>query len=154
MQVRSRAVSAVQLSPLEWLAGADPEPEHAFNWWLRHPGEIAMLPTGQLFDIVKTARTAGYRALAALDRAGGAQGPVFGNLDEDVVYFLVPVGTAATWALEGTEGLGEGTWLWVPAPTRTKGSAYWLRPPDGSGELHDPVALHAALSAAMSGATS
>jgi hypothetical protein len=140
-------VSVDQLSPVEWLSQADPTPEHAYNWWLQHPDEIAMIPAGQLFDAVKVAIALRDGLRRALE--GVSQGPVFSDADNGTAYFLVPPGTAATWpARTDAVCLGAGAWLWVPTPTRTEHAhSYWDCPPDGSGALHDPAALLAALTA-------
>jgi hypothetical protein len=141
-------VSVEQLSPVEWLSGADFDPEHAYNWWLGHPGEVAMLPMGVLFDAVKTGQAHGQRVLSALDDTQ-RRCPSFVNAELGTHYFLVAPGTAAAWPSEApAECLGDKTWLWVPAPTRIRrDGSYWACPPDGTGLLHDPQALLDALAA-------
>ena len=136
-----------QLNPVEWLAQADPEPEHAFNWWLQHPDEIAFIPAGRLFDAVKVGVARAQRLRGTL--VGRMAGPVYTNADNATTYFLVPPGTAQTWPPStDAECIGEGQWLWVPVPTRIRRDhSYWEQPPDGSGILHSPQVLLAALAA-------
>ncbi|MFC1410525.1 hypothetical protein ACEZCY_14805 [Streptacidiphilus sp. N1-12] len=133
-----------QLSPVEWLSQADPTPEHAYNWWVQHPDEIAMIPAGVLFDAVKVRLALGDRMRAAL---GASSGPVFSDADNGTTYFLVPPGTAAVWPADKEAAcLGAEAWLWVPVPSRIQRThSYWDTPPDGSGALHDPQALLDAL---------
>lgn len=140
-------MSVEQLTPVEWLSQADPTPEHAYNWWVQHPDEIAMIPAGVLFDAVKTSLLLGARLLAALE--GTSRGPVFSDSDNGTMYFLVPPGTSADWPADPRAlCLGADTWLWVPVPTRIQRThSYWESPPDGSGGLYDPQALLGALEA-------
>jgi len=136
-------------TPVEWLAQADPDPEHAFNWWVQHPNEIAMLPLGSLFDVVKTGLTLGQRILMHLT-VTERRCPCFVNLDLGTMYFLVPPNSAASWPADAdAEYLGEGMWLWVPVPTRVRrDGTYWAQAPDGTGLLHEPQSLQVALTAA------
>lgn len=144
-------MSVDQLTPVEWLSQADPQPEHAYNWWLQHPDEIAMIPAGKLFDAVKTGIALGQAIYAALPPSAG---PVFTDRDNGTTYFLVPPGTADTWPADcDATCLGRDAWLWVPVPTRTqRNHSYWETPPDGTGVLHDPQVLLGALASARGAA--
>lgn len=127
-----------------WLAEADPDPAHAHRWW--EAQSVALLPVGKTWDVIKVPAAHGRRAIetAGLVIPVIDEGRTGGHL-----FFLVPVGTAAVWDLQGTVGLGDTAYLSVPVPTRNAPPGpYWLIPPDGSGLLADPVALHAALEAA------
>ena len=141
-------MSVQQLSPTAWLAQADTDPGHAYEWWIQNPDELSMLPLGSLFDVVKTAAATGQRLLARLDDTE-RRSPSFVNSGIGTMYFLVPPGTSSTWrTVPGADCLGAGTWLWVPVPTRIqRDGTYWAQPPDGTGVLHDPQALATALMA-------
>lgn len=144
-------MSVDQASAAEWLAQADEDPEHALAWWRDTPDHEALMPAGRLFDVVRTHEDRAAAALTILAGADPARPPAFADSIDRQSCFLVPPGTAQTWSCPNTEGLGDATWVWVPAPT----SPAWIWPPDGSGVLHDPVALLAALQAvAAKGAAS
>lgn len=136
-------MSVDQASATNWLAQADEDPEHALAWWRDTPDHEALMPAGRLFDAVRVHRDRGAAALDIL-AATPARPPVFVDGTDAQTYFLIPAGAAQDWVCPGTAALGDATWVWVPAPT----SASWVWPPDGSGALHDPAALLAALTAA------
>jgi hypothetical protein len=136
-------MSVEQASAAEWLAGADNDPEHAFSWWQESPEHTALMPAGRLFDAIVAHQDRAAAALRILS-AAPARPPAFADATDFQVYFLIPPGAAQTWSCPDTAALGDATWVWVPAPA----SDSWIWPPDGSGILHDPVALREALVAA------
>lgn len=118
-----------------WLASADPDPNHAHRWWTAQ--EIALLPLGRAWDVV---RIDGIPEVLSVD------GPIISDLDGAVLYFLVPVGTARTWDVPGTEALGDTAYLTIPALGRTTPPGpHWLQPPSMPGHLVSPEQLHDAL---------
>lgn len=122
----------------DWLAAADPQPAHAHRWW--DAAEVVLLPLGSKWDAVQVGEHLARQALAAVS------GPVIHDPAAGNYIFLVPAGTSAAWDVVGAECLGVACWLTVPAPTRTAPPGlHWLRAPDGTGTLADPVALRAAL---------
>lgn len=124
----------------EWLAAADPNPDHAHRWM--GAVQIVLLPLGTMWDAVKAPSTLAMSAV----RAGILTGPIVA--DAGALFFLVPVGTHRTWNVIGTECLGTACYLATPAPERTSPPGpHWLQPPDGSGQLVDAAALRAALEA-------
>ncbi|MGW1295172.1 hypothetical protein [Streptomyces sp. NPDC002533] len=130
-----------------WLAQADPDRAHA-DRWMRSAG-LVLLPLGTRWSAVKTAEHDGLAAAADVD------GPVIHDPGGRTVYFLVPVAAGTSWDCPRTELLGLACWLAVPAPrTIEPPGVHWVRPPDGSGLLVDPVALHAALTARTAEAVS
>ncbi|MFJ8695573.1 hypothetical protein [Streptomyces roseolilacinus] len=120
--------------PAEWLAQAHEDPRHA-RALLRTCGRVA-LRTGLLWDVVQVADDAGLAAVAT----GRVNGPALHDARQGAVRFLVsPTGG---WCVRGTAYLGGGTLVCVPTPEVTgPPGPYWLTPPDGGGELTDPVAL-------------
>ncbi|MEV6081094.1 hypothetical protein AB0L80_39290 [Streptomyces sp. NPDC052069] len=119
-----------------WLAEADPDAIHAERW-LRS-AKILLLPLGRRWSAVKAAQHDGLAA------AAGVSGPVIHDPADRCVYFLVP--TATEWDRPGTELLGDGCWLAVPAPWVVEPPGpHWISAPDGSGTLVAPAALRLAL---------
>lgn len=124
----------------EWLAAADPDPEHARAWL--GSATIVMLPLGSLFEAVKVEDTHAD--------ALGVPGPIIRDGGGRCRFYLVPVGTRATWDVDGIECLGDTCYLTVPVPARTAGPGpFWEQAPDGTGTLVDPVALAAALTSSQ-----
>lgn len=131
----------MSVSPAEWLAKADPDPEHAKRWL--SSARILLLPLGRLWDVVKVPR---LRGLAAVEM--GVDGPVIHDPAGQAVFFLVPVGTAIVWDVDGTVCLGDACYLATPVPVvKTPPGPHWLQAPDGSGQLVDPETLRDALTA-------
>lgn len=126
----------------EWLATADPDPDHTRKWW--DATQVVLLPLGRRWDAVKVSSAHGIEAV----RQGSIEGPVIHDPDRDA-YFLVPVGTAAAWVrVGGDECLGDTCYLTIPAPGRTgPPGVHWLQPPVEAGRLVDPVQLAATLRA-------
>ncbi|MEU5426817.1 hypothetical protein AB0H73_14605 [Streptomyces olivoreticuli] len=127
----------------QWLIEADDDPDHA-RLWLRQ-ANILFLQVGRKWGAVQTSATAGQEAVNA-----GVQGPTVGN--EGKYYFLVSTDAVATWQpIQGATCLGNDHWMTVPHPVITSPPGpYWVIPPDGSGQLVDLTALHAALVEAAS----
>lgn len=125
---------------MQWLATADPDPEHAHRWWSAQ--RLAVLPLGRAWDAVKVPTARGERAIAA-----GIAGPVIADPAGGCLYFLVPPGTADVWTpVRGVEALGGACYLTVPSPDRTSGSGvHWRTLPDGSGTLVQTGPLRDAL---------
>jgi hypothetical protein len=133
-------VSPPTAAARDWLASADPTPDHAFRWWTAT--EIALLPVGTEWDAVQVDVGRAQRAV----EAAGLDGPVIHDPAGAVYYFLVPKGTSSNWQLDGSDCLGDACWLAIPAPARVAPPGlHWLNPPDGSGVLTDPEILRAAL---------
>lgn len=126
---------------VEWLAAADPDPDHAERWWAAQG--VALLPLGTNWEVVRVIS----RDSRTLAECANVEGPVIHDPRGHAVYFLVPLGTARTWRMPGTECLSTACYLAVPALSRVTGARgpYWLQPPDGSGRLVDPETLASAL---------
>ncbi|MGA5822580.1 hypothetical protein ACPC54_32555 [Kitasatospora sp. NPDC094028] len=134
---------------LHWLTRVMPDPAAFRAHWERTGLGLMPLPAGRHWDVLSVPGRLGHPALEVLD--AGPCGPVLADFDEDLVSFLVPVGTAARWVGTGVRGSGEGTWIVVPHPDRVRRRVRWLVPPDGSGRLTDPMLLELALHEAAAG---
>jgi hypothetical protein len=125
--------------------------------WGRRPEAAVLLPTGHGFDVVDVPETAGFLALARLDRLGvrDAAGPVVLSPDRRMRFLVAPGAVARVpravrglgWAPEGLDlaVTGAGGWIAAP-PTRygARGPLQWVRPPAGR-RLPDAAALVPAL---------
>lgn len=98
---------------------------------------------GQDWDTIRVPRQLGLAAMAIL---GSRCGAVLEYPDKAAVYYFVPRGTAARWALEGTQALGKGSTLTIPlARCTTAPGPHWRVCPGDDGWLTDARALQAAL---------
>lgn len=143
---RSRAAA-------DWLTATHPNPGEAIADWRRCG--LALFPVGTAWDIIKLGPTnpAEEAEQRPMLTALGITGPVAHDPYLGVYFVLVPVGTAATWKLAGTEARGDSasaaSFIGLPSlgrfdptpPHRLR----WVIPPDGTGHLTDPEQLHAAL---------
>jgi len=128
-----------------WLVAAAPDPE-ACRWeWERSTSGIALLPAGELWDVLIVPGELGRLTADVLLRLVAEPGPVLADFGDFRFGFFVPPGTAARWVATGVRTAGPGTWLAVPYPGRSGRGLRWLVPPDGSGTLNDPVVLELAM---------
>mgnify|MGYP001382457882 CR=1 FL=1 len=108
--------------------------------WARQPRAAVLLPTGRSFDVLDVSETAGFLALARMERTGVTPGPVAVHPLGRMQFFVLPGGAARVpellrqlgWAAAG-RGLrvaGEGGWVAAP-PTRVgdRGPVQWVRQP-------------------------
>lgn len=124
----------------DWADQTVSTPSAARRLWAEQPRAAVLLPTGRTFDTLEVPETAGFLALARLDRHEQQVGPVL-SLPNGRMHFLAPPGAAG--ALEdqlralgyGPNRLdlhGHGDGEYVPAPpTRvgTLGPVQWVRQP-------------------------
>lgn len=126
-------------------AGSTPAP-HPWH----PPGglDIEVERVGVAWDAVKAPT---YLGDGALVRLGDTSGAVIRDPWSQVLYWLVPVGTAESWVpLPQIAVLGSTCWLAVPPGHRTRSlGPYWALPPTGERQLTDPGALHEALTQAI-----
>ncbi|MFD5424292.1 bifunctional DNA primase/polymerase [Streptomyces sp. NPDC127084] len=108
--------------------------------WGRQPRASILLPTGRTFDALDVPESAGFLALARMERMGITLGPVTCTPDRRMVFFVLP-GTAARvpgavralgWAPDSIDLVahGEGHYIAAP-PTRIggRGAVQWVRRP-------------------------
>lgn len=125
--------------------------------WGARPDAAVLLPTGRSFDVLEVSETAGFLALARLERLGPpeAAGPVLLTPDGRMRFLVLP-GAVASVAREvrapgrsperlDLVAMGDGGWITAP-PTRhgSRGPAQWVRAPF-SHSLPEAAALLPAL---------
>ncbi|WP_016906559.1 bifunctional DNA primase/polymerase [Streptomyces xiaopingdaonensis] len=108
--------------------------------WSEQPGASVLLPTGRTFDVLDVPESAGFLALARMERLGATLGPVAATPSGRLFFFALP-GTArkAPPLLRRTGRTADALDLtahaeddWVPAPpTRVghRGAVQWVRRP-------------------------
>lgn len=111
---------------------------------------ISLRPAGQHWDAIRAPYHLARFALAALEALGSRD---FALLDDpwvQVLYWLVPVGTASGWDVPRTRPLGTTQYLAIPDyGRRHPPGPYWLRVPKPGVWLTDPDLLWSALTAAV-----
>jgi Bifunctional DNA primase/polymerase, N-terminal len=144
------APGAHPLSPA-WQIEASSDVPQVARWWRERPGANIILVTGRVFDVLDMPATAGLAALAQLDRAGAATGPVAVTADGRVLFFVTTRGAPTVedewWSchldsepdsFDPVTGLRwhcrdsyvVGPCLSGPAPRAMRGAAaHWLRGP-------------------------
>ncbi|MCX4659800.1 hypothetical protein [Streptomyces uncialis] len=132
-------------SAVEWLVSVAPDPDVCRWEWERNPLGVTLLPAGRLWDVLILPGELGCPTLDVLSRVIDRPGPVLADFGDSRTGFFVPSGTASRWLGTGVRAAGPGTWIVVPYPGRVTGGVRWLIPPDGSGNLTDPVLLELAM---------
>ncbi|MFI8088420.1 bifunctional DNA primase/polymerase [Streptomyces sp. NPDC086080] len=124
----------------DWVALATGSATAVRRMWERQPAASVLLPTGRTFDAVSVPETAGFLALARMERMGLTPGPVTLTPDRRTEFFVLP--GAATkvpgllrglgWSLSSIDLTvrGEGDFVAGP-PTRVgcRGAVQWVRRP-------------------------
>ncbi|MFG1809874.1 hypothetical protein [Streptomyces sp. NPDC049040] len=137
--------SAGGKSAVGWLASVAQDPDGVRREWESNPLGVTLLPAGRLWDVLILRAVLGYPTLDVLTRLVDRPGPVLADFGDARIGFFVPPGTAARWLGTGVRAVGRGTWIVVPYPGRPTGGVRWLVPPDGTGNLTDPVVLELAM---------
>lgn len=133
----------------DWAAQATGSATVARNLWQKQPTASILLPTGRTFDAIDVPETAGFLALARMERMDLTLGPVTLTPNRRMQFFVLP-GAAAKmpelvrklgWSPLSLdlEALGEGAYLAAP-PTRfgTRGAVQWAcRPTPANRWLPD-----------------
>ncbi|MGC5343133.1 bifunctional DNA primase/polymerase [Streptomyces sp. DT171] len=121
--------------------------------WAEHPGACVLLPTGRAFDVLDVPESAGFLALARMERLGLPLGPVTRTPDRRMCFFVLPgaadkaAGLARElgWSADAIGLVGRGTGHYVVAPpTRVggRGAVQWARRPSQANRwLPDAVEL-------------
>lgn len=124
----------------DWAAQATGSATVARRWWQERPKASILLPTGRAFDALDVPETAGFLALARMERMELALGPVTLSPDRRMRFFVLP-GAAARlpgllhaigWTPNSLDLLTLGEGAYVPAPpTRygIGGAVQWARRP-------------------------
>ncbi|MFJ9733078.1 bifunctional DNA primase/polymerase [Streptomyces sp. NPDC101171] len=121
--------------------------------WQQQPAASVLLPTGLTFDAVSVPESAGFLALARMQRMELTLGPVTLTPDRRMQFFVLPGATAKVPGLVRTLGwspasldlvaLGEGDYVAAP-PTRfgSRGAVQWAcRPTPANRWLPDAEEL-------------
>lgn len=109
--------------------------------------DCALLPAGKDWDAIRVAEATALRAMEIL---GSRSGAVIEDPRSRAFYWFVAVGTAATWNLPGTKGLGEHRHVGVPPHGKVTGPGLRWRVTPGDGRLiTDSGPLRAAIEDAL-----
>lgn len=130
-----------------WAASCHPDPRQVWREWDEVHG-VALLPCGRLWDAV----TLPYRRMQAIAQDQDGRGlfknaAILADLEVGRCYLFTATGTAATWAVPGTEVLGEGSWLLAsrPGDRRQYKAGTWVQEAGIRDPLVDAARLRAAL---------
>ncbi|MEV5549561.1 bifunctional DNA primase/polymerase [Streptomyces sp. NPDC052309] len=143
------AVPGAHPARADWAAQATGSATVARRMWQKQPAASILLPTGRTFDAIDVPETAGFLALARMERMELTLGPVTLAPDRRMRFFVLPGAAAKVpelvrklgWsppALDLT-ALGEGSYVAAP-PTRygTRGAVQWAcRPTPANRWLPD-----------------
>ncbi|CAM5632252.1 hypothetical protein SALBM135S_05380 [Streptomyces alboniger] len=78
----------------DWASQATGSATVARRLWQKHPKASILLPTGRMFDAIDVPETAGFLALARMERMELTLGPVTRTPDRRMQFFVLP-GAAA-----------------------------------------------------------
>ncbi|MFF9059909.1 bifunctional DNA primase/polymerase [Streptomyces sp. NPDC101213] len=137
----------------DWATRATGSATVARRMWQQRPDASILLPTGRTFDAISVPETAGFLALARMERMGSALGPVTAAPDRRMHFFVLPGAVAKVPDLLRASGwtpssldlvaLGEGAYVAAP-PTRfgSRGAVQWAcRPTPANRWLPDAEEL-------------
>ncbi|MFE3094375.1 bifunctional DNA primase/polymerase [Streptomyces sp. NPDC059248] len=142
----------------DWASQATGSAAGARRMWGKHPKAAVLLPTGRTFDVLEVPESAGFLALARLERMELPLGPVISTPDRRMLFLVLPGGAAKAPALVRDLGWapssldlvprGQGHYIAAP-PTRVgrRGPVQWARRPTAENrwlpdaeELMSPLA--------------
>ncbi|MDR3081252.1 MAG: bifunctional DNA primase/polymerase [Streptomyces sp.] len=137
----------------DWATQATGSATVARGLWSERPTASILLPVGRTFDAIDVPETAGFLALARMERMELTLGPVILAPDRRMQFFVLPGAAAKVPDLLENLGwspatldlvaLGEGTYVAAP-PTRygSRGAAQWAcRPTSENRWLPDAEEL-------------
>ncbi|MBV2358101.1 bifunctional DNA primase/polymerase [Streptomyces sp. J2-1] len=137
----------------DWAAQATGSATEVRRMWQKQPGASVLLPTGRTFDALSVPESAGFLALARMERMELTLGPVTLTPDRRMQFFVLPGGCAKIpdlvrrlgWSPESLDllALGEGRYVAAP-PTRfgARGAVQWAcRPTQANRWLPDTEEL-------------
>ncbi|MEU3959702.1 hypothetical protein AB0F42_07745 [Streptomyces buecherae] len=136
-----------------WISASHPRPERLAAEWQRPPRNTALVPAGCGWDAVAvpcTLAAAAVDELTAEQRADLEGVPLLCDLDCQLVYIPVALGSADRWGDPAVTVLSRDDWLVMPHPRHPPAGhrALWLSLPDGSGRLADVRVLRLAVAQA------
>ncbi|WP_424212425.1 bifunctional DNA primase/polymerase [Streptomyces sp. BI20] len=124
----------------DWAAQATGSAVQVRRIWEKNGAASILMPTGRTFDAIDVPETAGFLALARLERMGLTLGPVSLTPQRRMLFFVLPGAAAKMPDLVRKSGWspaaidlvarGEGDWVAAP-PTRFggRGAVQWARRP-------------------------
>ncbi|MFF9509802.1 bifunctional DNA primase/polymerase [Streptomyces sp. NPDC014724] len=124
----------------DWAGRATGSGAAVRRMWSEHPGASILLPIGRTFDAIEVPETAGFLALARIERMGLPLGPVTRTPDRRMFFLVLPGAAAEVDGLVSKlgrradaidlVGRGEGHCLTGP-PSRVggRGAVQWVRRP-------------------------
>ncbi|MFI5807235.1 bifunctional DNA primase/polymerase [Streptomyces sp. NPDC051561] len=124
----------------DWATQATGSAVAARRLWQKNPRASILLPTGRTFDAIDVPETAGFLALARMERMELTLGPVTSTPDRRLLFFVLPGAGAKIpdlvrklgWAPSTLDlvSRGEGDYVAAP-PTRMggMGAVQWARRP-------------------------
>ncbi|MBT2413914.1 bifunctional DNA primase/polymerase [Streptomyces sp. ISL-12] len=134
------AVPGAHPARADWAGQATGSATVARRMWQKQPTASILLPTGRAFDAIDVPETAGFLALARMERMRLTLGPVTLSPDRRMRFLVLPGAAVKVPELVRSLGwspvtldltaLGEGEWVAAP-PTRygTRGAVQWACPP-------------------------
>ncbi|SCE45261.1 Bifunctional DNA primase/polymerase, N-terminal [Streptomyces sp. DvalAA-14] len=124
----------------DWATEASGNAAALRRMWRRQPFSSVLLPTGRTFDAIDVPESAGFLAMARLERMRLPLGPVISTPARRLAFFVLPGAAAKAPELLRRLGWppgaldmvvrGEGDWVAAP-PTRmgAGGAVQWAREP-------------------------
>ncbi|MFF9096261.1 MULTISPECIES: bifunctional DNA primase/polymerase [unclassified Streptomyces] len=124
----------------DWATQATGSATVARRMWQKQPAASILLPTGRTFDALSVPETAGFLALARMERMELTLGPVTLSPNRRMHFFVLPGAVAKLpdlvrklgWSVASLDlvALGEGSYVAAP-PTRfgSRGAVQWARRP-------------------------
>ncbi|MFV0129342.1 bifunctional DNA primase/polymerase [Streptomyces sp. HMX112] len=124
----------------DWATQATGSAVAARRMWSKQPTASILLPTGRTFDALDVPESAGFLALARMERMDLTLGPVTCTPDRRMLFFVLPGGAAKApdlvrklgWSASAVDLVGHGEGQYVAAPpTRVggHGAVQWARRP-------------------------
>ncbi|MCK8679176.1 bifunctional DNA primase/polymerase [Streptomyces lichenis] len=150
----------------DWANQATGSATAARRLWGKQPRASILLPTGRTFDALDVPESAGFLALARMERMDLTLGPVTRTPDRRMVFLVLPGGAPKVpdlvrklgWSPAGLDLIARGESSYVAAPpTRIggPGAVQWVRRPTQANrwlpdaeELISPLAYACARDAA------
>ncbi|MFI1970389.1 DNA primase [Streptomyces cinnamoneus] len=142
----------------DWAAQATGSASTARRMWAKQPRASILLPTGRTFDALDVSESAGFLALARMERMEIQLGPITCTPFRRMLFFVLPGGALKVadevrklgWAPSSLDlvARGEGDYVVAP-PTRigSRGRVQWARQPTAANRwLPDAQELVSALS--------
>ncbi|GAA3302185.1 bifunctional DNA primase/polymerase [Streptomyces cinereospinus] len=116
----------------DWATQATGSATVARRMWQKQPTASILLPTGRTFDAISVPETAGFLALARMERLELTLGPVTSTPDRRMQFFVLPGASAKVpelvrklgWSLGSLDlaALGEGEYVAAPPPATAPGA--------------------------------